>query len=87
MMSAQDQDKYIESMIQSYPKKKEIEEQVSRVKSETKKEQIENIEEISFNNKIIPLKTEKLKQVFKKVESEQHAISEFWTSSSFESSQ
>lgn len=86
-MSAQEQDKNIDSMVQAYPKKKDIEEQVTRVKSETKKEQIENIEEISFNNKIIPLKTDKLKQVFKRVEGEQHAIQEFWTSSSFDASQ
>jgi len=32
------------------------------------------MEEISYNNKIIPLKTEKLKQVFKRVQSQMHEI-------------
>jgi len=57
------------------------------VKIEAKKEQIENIGEINYNNKIIPLKTEKLKQVFKRVESHMHDIQEYWTNSSFESGQ
>lgn len=34
---------------------------IAKVKSETKREQIENIEEITYNNKTIPLKTDKLK--------------------------
>jgi hypothetical protein len=54
------------------------------VKSQTKREQIENIEEISYNNKIIPLKTEKLKQVFKKVESHMQDIQEYQVNSAFE---
>lgn len=62
-------DKVIEKMVAQYPKRGELEEQIKRVKSQTKREQIENIEEISYNNKIIPLKTEKLRQVFKRVES------------------
>ena len=71
-------------MLNSYPRKKELEEQVARVKSQTKREQIENIEEISYNNKIIPLKTEKLKQVFKKVESHMQDIQEYQVNSAFE---
>ena len=51
-----------------------MEEKVSHVKVQVKKEQIENIEEISYNNKTVPLKTEKLKIVFKKVESQLHEI-------------
>ena len=36
--------------------------------SETKQEQIENIQEINFNGKNIPLKSERLRMIFKKVE-------------------
>ena len=64
-------------MVTGYPAKGELEEQVVRVKSQTKREQIENIEEINYNNKIIPLKTEKLKQVFKRVESQMQDIQEY----------
>jgi len=60
-MSNDEQDKMINGLVPDYPKKSEIESQVQKVKVETKKEQIENIEEINYNNKIIPLKTEKLK--------------------------
>lgn len=59
----------INSMVQEYPQRKDLEEQVARTKAQTKREQIENIEEINYNNKVIPLKTEKLRQVFKRVES------------------
>jgi len=48
-------------MISSYPEKKQIEEQIAKVKTETKREQIEKIEEITYNNKTVPLKTDKLK--------------------------
>ena len=54
--------------------KKELEEQIIKVKSDTRKEQIEKIDEITYNNKSVPLKTEKLKQVFKRVESHMHEI-------------
>jgi hypothetical protein len=40
------------------------------VYSETKQEQIENIQEISYNGKSIPLKSERLRLVFKKVENQ-----------------
>jgi len=30
-------------------------------------DKIENIEEISYNNKSVPLKTEKIKEVFRKI--------------------
>ena len=82
-------DKVIASMVTGYPVKGELEEQVVRVKSQTKREQIENIEEINYNNKIIPLKTEKLKQVFKRVESQMQDIQEYSAGNSttqFESS-
>ena len=36
--------------------------------SETKQEQIENIQEINFNGKNIPLKSDRLRLIFKKVE-------------------
>jgi hypothetical protein len=77
-------DKVIEKMVSQYPRRGEIEAQVVRVKSQTKKEQIENIEEISYNNKIIPLKTEKLRQVFKRVESQMHEIAEYNLATAFE---
>ena len=48
-----------------------------RVKQQTKREQIENIEEITYNNKVIPLKTEKLRVVFKKVQSQMQDIQEY----------
>ncbi len=55
-----------------------------RVKSQTKREKIENIEEISYNNKIIPLKTEKLRLVFKRVQSQMQDIQEYQLQASFE---
>ncbi len=55
-----------------------MEEQIAKAKSESKKEQIEKIEEITYNNKTVPLKSERLKQVFKKVESHMHDIQEYW---------
>jgi hypothetical protein len=54
------------------------------VKSETRKEQIQKIDEITYNNKSVPLKTDKLKQVFKRVESHMHDIQEFWDAPAFE---
>lgn len=71
-------------MIQEYPKKKTIEEQISKVKSETRREQIEKIDEITYNNKTVPLKTDKLKQVFKRVETHMHDIQEYWNDPKFE---
>lgn len=41
-----------------------------------KKEQIENLEEIKFNGKTIPLKSDRLKAVFKKIGLQQQVIAE-----------
>jgi 4-alpha-glucanotransferase len=71
-------------MVKGYPAKVRLEEQVVRVKQQAQRDKIENIEEISYNNKIIPLKTEKLKQVFKRVESQMQDIQEFQASATFE---
>jgi hypothetical protein len=84
MMSGEEEEKLIAKMVVEYPQRKQIEEQISRVKSETKREQIENIEEISYNGKTIPLKTEKLKQVFKRVETHLHDIQLYKESKSFD---
>lgn len=73
-MNAAEEEKLIDSMVKNYPEKKQIEEQISKVKSESKREQIENIEEITYNNKTVPLKTEKLKSIFKRVETHNHEI-------------
>ncbi len=67
-MSSENEEKMIAEMVKDYPQKREIEEKITKVKQETKKEQIEKIEEITYGNKTVPLKTEKLKAVFKKVE-------------------
>jgi hypothetical protein len=74
---AGDSDALINSMVSKFAGKKDLEDQVVRVKAQTKREQIENIEEINYNNKIIPLKTEKLRQVFKRVESQMQDILEY----------
>jgi RNA-binding signal recognition particle 68 len=74
MMSGEQEDSAINKMVKDFPDRVTIEEQIARVKSDTKKEQIENIEEITFNNKTVPLKTDKLKQVFKRVEMQLHEI-------------
>lgn len=87
MMSAAEEEKVVASYVSQYPEKKQIEEEITKVKSETRREQIEKIDEITYNNKTVPLKTEKLKQVFKRVESHMHEIQEFWESSSFEAGQ
>ena len=71
-------------MVEKFPSKKDLEEQVVRVKSQTKREKIENIEEISYNNKIIPLKTEKLRLVFKRVQSQMQDIQEYQLQANFE---
>jgi len=71
-------------MVKGYPAKARLEEQVVRVKQQAQRDKIENIEEISYNNKIIPLKTEKLKQVFKRVESLMQDIQEYQASATFE---
>lgn len=61
MMNKEEEEKYLKSLINNYPQKKELEEEISKVKSETRKEQIEKIDEITYNNKTVPLKTDKLK--------------------------
>jgi hypothetical protein len=48
-------------MILDYPEKKNIEEKIAKAKSETKKEKIEKIEEITYNNKTVPLKSDRLR--------------------------
>jgi len=48
--------------------KQETEAKVAKAHADSKQEKIENIEEVSFNGKKIPLKSERLKQAFKKVE-------------------
>lgn len=80
-MTSENEEKMITELIKQYPKKNEIEEKISSVKQQTKKEQIEKIEEINYGNKTVPLKTEKLKAVFKKVESHMVDIQSFWESS------
>jgi hypothetical protein len=75
--SATDGDKVIAQMVEKFPKKADLENQVVRVKQQTKREQIENIEEITYNNKVIPLKTEKLRVVFKRVQSQMQDIQEY----------
>lgn len=72
--------KFIDQQMSAFGGKSKLEEQIAKVKRDTKKEQIENIEEITFNNKSIPLKTEKIKQAFKRfqtsqLEMQQHAES------------
>jgi hypothetical protein len=84
MMNAQEEEKVINQLLGGYPQKKALEEQISKVKSETRREKIEKIDEITYNNKSIPLKTEKLKEVFKRVESHQNDIQEYWENSSFD---
>jgi hypothetical protein len=61
MMNAAEEEKVISQLMNNYPEKKSIEEKISKVKSETKKEQIEKLDEITYNNKTVPLKTDKLK--------------------------
>ena len=60
--------------MESFGGKQALEDSISKVKADTFKEQIENIEEISFNNKTIPLKTEKIKQAFKRFHLIKHDI-------------
>jgi hypothetical protein len=43
---------------------------IKKAHSETKQEQIENIQEINYNGKSIPLKSERLRTAFKKVENQ-----------------
>ena len=68
MMDAAKEEKVLGDMIDKFPERTRIESEIASIKSSTKREQIEKFEEISFNNKSVPLKTEKLKMIFKKVE-------------------
>ena len=61
--------------------KKTIQEQVASAYSETKQEKIENIEQISVGNKNIPLKSERLKQTFKKIETHSSLLDDLEKSS------
>ena len=54
---------------------KTISSKIQDAHQETKQEQIENIEEINFNGKNIPLKSERLRHVFKKVENHLNTLS------------
>ena len=54
-------DKAMNNLLNEYPLRKDLEEHVGKTRAQTKREKIENIEEINYNNKIIPLKTDKLK--------------------------
>ena len=47
---------------------KSLDSQIEKAYKSTKKEQIENIQEISFGGKQVPLKSERLKIIFKRVE-------------------
>ena len=78
MMSAADEEKLLAGLLNNYTKKAEIEAKVTKVKSDARREQIEKIEEITYNGKTVPLKTDKLKQVFKRVEGSMHDIQEYW---------
>jgi hypothetical protein len=78
MLSAADEEKLITGLINGYAQKSEIEAKITKVKSEARREQIEKIDEITYNNKTVPLKTDKLKQVFKRVEGTMHEIQEYW---------
>lgn len=51
-----------------------INQQVSQAYQSTKQEKIENIEQITYNGKSIPLKSDRLKGAFKKVENQQDVI-------------
>lgn len=43
---------------------------MSKAYADTKQEKIENIEEVTYNGKSIPLKSERLRTAFKKVENQ-----------------
>lgn len=61
MLSAADEEKLISGLISGFSHKGEIEAKITKVKSEARREQIEKIDEITYNGKTVPLKTEKLK--------------------------
>jgi hypothetical protein len=60
------EDAFIAKSLKSFGSKEKLEGEIARIKSETQKEMIQNIEEVTFNGKSIPLKTEKIKEVFKR---------------------
>lgn len=51
-------------------KKKDLQNKVSQAYQEMKQEKISNIEHIAVGSKRIPLKSERMKQAFKKIESQ-----------------
>ena len=50
--------------------------QIHSAHKDTKQEQIENIKEVTFNGKSVPLKSERLRMIFKKVENHLNGLQE-----------
>lgn len=55
--------------MQSNQFKEQLERKIKEAKANTDQEMIDNIEEISYNSKTVPLKTEKMRLAFKEVKS------------------
>lgn len=53
-----------------------LDSQIEKAFKSTRQEQIENIQEISFGGKQVPLKSERLKIIFKRVENHLSLIDE-----------
>jgi hypothetical protein len=56
--------------------REQLEDKIRLAKSSTEKDMIENIEEISYNNKTVPLKTEKMRLAFKEIKTIQSKINQ-----------
>ena len=51
-----------------------LEQSIGKAKQQVQMDKIEKIQEITFNGKSVPLKTEKIRAVFKKIEESMHAL-------------
>lgn len=67
MLDKKKEDDFISKRMKSNQFKEQLEGQIKQAKADTEKEMIENIEEITYNNKTVPLKTEKMKTAFKEL--------------------
>ena len=76
MLDKKKEDEFIQKKMEGNQFKQTLENKIKQAKANTDQEMIENIEEISYNNKTVPLKTEKMKSAFKELKTIQSKISQ-----------
>ena len=74
---ATEEDEILSKLVTEFPERAAILKNIESVKASTRREKIEQMEEVTLGNKTVPLKTEKLKLAFKKVEGHLAMIQEY----------